>query len=357
MIPDILTHLDQMTYQDRVFIIFAFVISVLLLAVFVFAIYTIHLRLRNTRRAEHWARLEAMWEPLLLDYIAEARPREEILAQIPEEESLHFVDYLQRFVERLEGSEADLIKRLAEPYLDSIVGRTQGGDPPRRARAVRTIGELGLQQHPQALIRALDDESPLVAMIAARALTNKAFPEYTKAVLDKLYRFEGWSQNYLVSMLASVGTELAPALRQTMEDADSGDRVRAIAADTLRALNDLQAADIAARLLATESDRELLAACLRLIQAVGRSEHLAVVRQLAAAEDSVVRAQALKALGLLGGEEDWPLLRQGLDHESNWVALSAAQGLDSAGGIQILHEVLRAGHPRANLLKQVLSSS
>ncbi|MFC1619705.1 HEAT repeat domain-containing protein [Candidatus Neomarinimicrobiota bacterium] len=357
MIQEIIQHLDSLTPQDRLFIIFAFVISILLVAVFVFALYIVYLRLRNVRIAEQWARMEAKWEPLLLDYITEERSRDEILSEIPREESLHFVDYLQRFAERLQGSEAALLKQLAAPYLNSIAERTKGGDPPRRARAVRTIGALGLQQHSEALIDALEDESPLVAMIAARALTDKEYPEYAEAVLDKLHRFDTWSQSYLVSMLASVGPEITPALRHTLADPEKSVQVRAVAADALRSLNDLEAGDIAAQVLDSESDMNLVAAALRLIQIVGRPEHLTIVRKLALSEEFVVRAQALKALGLLGGEEEWPLLREGLEHDSNWVALNAAQGLTSAGGKQILYEILQSGHQRSDLVRQVLTSA
>lgn len=356
MYQEIIRYLDGLTHQDRLYIIFAIVIGILLVAVFVFAIYTIHLRLRNVRRAEQWARMEAAWEPLLLDFLTEERSQDEVLGEIPREESLHFVDYLQRFAERLQGKEMAMVKQLAVPYLASIAERTKGGDTPRRARAVRTIGALGLQHYPEALIDALDDESPLVAMIAARALADKEFPEYAQPVLDRLHRFDTWSQSYLVSMLASVGHTMAPALRELLADPARTYRARTVAADVLRALNDLEAGDIAAQLLESESDRDLLAAALRLLQHVGRPEHLAAIRKLATSTDYVIRAQALKALGLLGGEEDLPLFSAGLEHESSWVAMNAAQGLMTACGKHILYAILESGHPRTDLVKQVLTS-
>ena len=299
--------------------------------------------------------MEAKWEPLILDLLTGVQSAEDVKKQVREQESLYFLDFLQRFAQRLRGTEATVITQLAESYLPMLAKRAKDADPPRRARAIRTLSILGLEPYTETVLAALDDPSPLVAMIAARALARKDHPQYAEAILDRLHRFEDWSQNFLVSVLTSMGPGVTPALRRTLVDRDKLPRVRAVAADALRDLNDLAVGDQAARVLETETDRDLLAATLRLVGVVGRPEHLDPVRRLCRSDDFVVRASAFGALGHLGSSEDLPLLRSGIDDDSQWVALQAARGLREAGGEQMLDELMTAGRSRSTLAREILA--
>ena len=127
-----------------------------------------------------------------------------------------------------------------------------------------------------------------------------------------------------------------------------------VAADALRALNDLQAGDLAAQVLETHLDRDLAAACLRLLAEVGRPEHLEPVRRLCLSPDFVIRAQALRALGTLGSPEDLPLFGAGMEDETTWVALQAARGLLAVGGEHVLLGLAAAELPGSELARQVL---
>lgn len=307
------------------------------------------------RTAERWQRMEARWEPLILDLLTGELSAEEVKKQVRKQEALYFLDYLQRFALRLRGTEAAIITQLAAAYLPLLAERAKDADPPRRARAIRTLSVLGLEPYAETVRAALDDPSPLVAMIAARALARKDNPEYAEAILDRLHRFEDWSQNLLVSMLTSMGPNVTPALRRTLDDRDKIPRVRAVAADALRDLNDLAVGDEAAQVLETETDRDLLAATLRLLGVVGRPEHLDPVRRLCRSDDFVVRANAFGALGRLGSNEDLSLLRSGIDDDSQWVALQAARGLREAGGEQLLEELMTAGRSRSTLAREILA--
>jgi len=350
----VIPFLKELILKDQVFLVLGISIAISLILVFLLALSTVYLRLRNIRKAKRWQRLESEWEPIVLDFLVGERTPEAVRDQIKQKDSLYFLDFLLRFAQRLRGYETDAIAQLAEPYLPALVARTKAGDPPRRARAIRTLSLLGLESHPEAVLAALDDPSPLVAMIAARALARKEHPEYAEAILDKLHRFENWSRSYLASMLASIGPEVAPDLRKTLANPGKLPGVRAVAADALRALNDLQAGDQATRLLRTETDRDLVAATLRLLAEVGRSEHLEPVRRLCLSPDFVIRAQALRALGTLGGPEDQPLFGAGLEDETPWVALQAAQGLLAVGGEHLLLGLAAAELPGSELARQVL---
>ncbi|UCH62874.1 MAG: HEAT repeat domain-containing protein [Fidelibacterota bacterium] len=347
-------YLKELILKDQIFVFLAGTIAVSLVLVVLFALFTIYLRLRNIRRAEHWRRMETGWEPAILDFLARERTQDEIRQLVGPNESFYFLDFLLRFAQRIRGEEATALHQLAEPYLPALVLRIQKGDPPRRARAVLTLSALGLERYSEAIVTALDDQSPLVAMIAARALAERDHPEHALAILERLHRFENWSQNYLASMLTSMGPEASPALRKTLLDPGRNPWVRAVAADALRSLNDLEAGDLVARVLETETDRDLLAASLRLLREVGSPEHLEPVRRLCLSSDFVIRAQALRVLGSLGSPEDLPLFGAGMEDETPWVALQAARGLLAVGGEYMLRKLAVADLPGSELARQVL---
>lgn len=350
-----LPYIKGLILKDQIFLVLAITIAVSLLLVIVFAIFTVYLRYQNMRKAKRWRLLEAEWEPLVLDYLVEERTGEEVRDKIRADDRFFFVDFLLRFAQRLQGHEADAIARLAEPYLSSLAQRLEKGDPTSRARAIRTLSILGLESYAENIKEALDDPSPLVAMIAARALARRGRPEYAEAILGMLHRFADWSQGFLVSLFTSMGSSVIPSLRNSLSDSQKTPRVRSVAADALQELHDLEAGDLASKILDTEEDRELRAACLRLLRVVGRPEHLPPIRQLAQSPDFVIRAHAFRALGTLGTEEDLATLRAGIGDESPWVALQAARSLKHAGGEQMLLDLAHADSSEGLLAKQVLT--
>ena len=131
--------------------------------------------------------------------------------------------------------------------------------------------------------------------------------------------------------------------------------VRAVATDALRELNDLASVPVALELMATESDRELVAGCLRILRQLGHVEHVPAVRALTDSPDPVIRAAAVAAAGALGGETEVPLMQDKLDDPSFWVSLEAARGLMALGATETLERLARSGGPWSMLARQVLS--
>ena len=229
----VLPYLKELILRDQIFIVLGITIAFSLLLVIIFALYTVHLRLRNMRKARRWQRLEAEWEPIILDYLTGDKTEDSTHARITRKDHLYFLDFLLRFSERLRGAEADAITRLAEPYLPSLIKHATKGDPTQRARAVRTFSNLGVARYAENIKGALDDPSPLVAMIAARALARKDHPEYASALLDRLHRFANWSQSFLTSLLTAMGPAAALPLRQTLKNPEKIPLIRTVAADAL----------------------------------------------------------------------------------------------------------------------------
>jgi HEAT repeat protein len=312
------------------------------------------LRLRSDRRDARRAVLSERWQRALLDAVAEPEKASTLHGLVAANRRLHFVGFVLEFARRMRGDEAVFLRTLVRPYLHLVAERFQSERMEVRARAVQTLGSLGLPDHEDLVIAALDDPSPLVAMVAARALAKEEEPRYAEPLLAKVHRFGDWNRPYLASMLAAMGPQVAPGLRRALADGHSKPWTRAVMAEALRLQGDFEAGDVAAEVLKTAEERDLVVAVLRLLADVGRPAHLPSLRALVTSHDGVVRAQALRALGRLGGEGDLPALVNALDDEFTWAALYAARGVRESGGRGILLDAAASESRRGRLALQVL---
>lgn len=342
---------------DLILLAVSIATAVLLAVSVTLVIVVAGLRMHNERRALHDARVHARWEPVLLDVLAGAAAIDDIIAAVRPGEGRSFLEFLFRYARLLSGEDRAAVSEIARPFLGHLQSELRSRAAERRARAVQLLSTLDLDGQAATVLDALHDPSPLVAMVAARALAKKDHPEHIDAVLGSLHRFDLWNPNFLASMLASVGIQVAPSLRRFLSDPEGDPRVRAVAGDALRLLGDPAAADAAAAVLGTERDRELRAAALRLLEAVGRPAHLAAVRAVLSSPDFVLRAHAASALGRLSSGEDTPLLEKAVHDPSPWVALHAGRALAGSGRLEFLQDLAHAPHPRAKLAREVLAEA
>jgi HEAT repeat protein len=333
----------------------ALVVGALILMALAFAAYAVYLRINSDRRQRLWEQLSARWEEPVLLALSDPASAAKVHELVAPEHRLHFVRFALEYARRLKGEEHRVLQMLAEAYLAPIAERAASREVEIRTRAVQTLGTLGLPRYAPEVVKALDDPSPLVAMVAARALASSEYPEHAAGVLRHLHRFEGWSRSFMASMLAAVGPAAAPALRASLGDGREAPWVRAVAAEALTMLKDFDSADVAAVVVATESDRELVASALGLLAEVGTPEHVVAVRARCASPDNVVRAHALDALGVLGEAGDIPRLLGAMSDPSPWVAIHAARSLRAAGGRYLLQDLSDSDHFRAPLARQVLA--
>ncbi len=311
------------------------------------------LRLRNDAKARRWTALEARWEARTLQVLTDLEPAEHLFALVEKRDRLPFLGFLLRFARRLTGQERKRVDELAAPYLDGILPQLESRVPERRARAIQTLTILGRRRYASQVEQALDDPSPLVAMVAARSLARRESPDFADLILQRLHKFGHWRPSFLASMLASIGPAVAPALRKALASPSYDDQVRAVAADALRELNDYAAADVAVGVLPDTSDRELLVAALGLLGHVGRTEHAPAIRRHVDANEPIVRSRAIAALGHIGAPDDGPRLIRAFDDPSPWVALRAAEAMYDARE-PALARLAESDHPRAPLARQML---
>lgn len=320
-----------------------------------FAVFAIGLRFANDSRTRRWNRLNGRWEPAMLEVLGGAAEPEAVFDRVDDKDGVHFLTFLLRYARLLRGDEQEMLSAVAAPYLPLVLPRVRRGSSESRGNAVLMLARMGMPEYADVVAEALNDKSPIVSMIAARSLFRPGHEKYFPAVLEHLPRFTAWSRSFLAGMLAAGGWQAAPLLREIMRDKSEPPLVRAVACDALRELNDLDAVPLAVELLADETDRELVAGSLRIIKQLGHSEHVPVARALVSAEDPVIRATAVAALGSLGGAAEIPLLHDKLDDPSFWVSLEAARGLLALGERDALETIAESDGQWSTLASQVLS--
>jgi HEAT repeat protein len=300
-------------------------------------------RFRNNRTRAEWERRERLWEPILLRIFAGQATDEELHRAVPPADRLYLIDYLLRFAHRLSGDEHQTLERLAAPYLPEIAGRVSRRDPEFRARAIQTLAALGLDRYGPVVAEALDDPSELVAFVAARSLARPAAARFGPEVLAKLGRFHQWRPSFLASMVAQFGPEIGAVLRATLGDAREEPGVRVVAAEALKELHDLAAADVAATALADSDDSNLRVALLGLLMDVGHHRHLDRVRPFVTSSEPAIRARAYATIARIDGKTDLGTIRAALQDSSPWVAIRVIEALRSVGATEAL--LALADHP------------
>ncbi|SHK72309.1 HEAT repeat domain-containing protein [Rhodothermus profundi] len=319
-------------------------------------VLAILLRIRNDRLQQTRKQLEAMWRPLLMKVLMGECPPAELQQRIAPAHRFFFLEFVYRYARRVQGQDFQTLCLLARPFLPYIRDELKKAAPEERARRLQILGLLGFEDYQEDLIAALDDPSPLVAIVAFRQLARGDRPEFAPLLVAKLDRVRHFSHEMLASLLASMGGCVLPPLREILRDPSQPAWRRAIAANVLARLNDATAGPLAAQALQTpELPGALLVALLRLLGTVGTPEMLPVLRVYLTHPEEEVRAEAVRALGQIGGSQAVPLLVKALDDPSPWVAFFAAAGLRRAGQNTLLRQIANSKHPRHDLVRQVLA--
>ncbi len=261
------------------------------------------------------------------------------------------LELITQYARALDGPERANLERVAAPYLDALDELKEDDDPYRRAYALDILGELGFEQTRAKIVNGLNDESGLVAMVAARALARHGNPEYVPFIPQRIDTFENWSGPYLASLLTSFGAGAAPPLRKLAMDTSKPARFRSVALQALRTLNDMDSVEPAAK--------PVQADLVRLLVALVRPDHLRVIRPHAQASAPHLRAAAVRAVSYLSDRRtsDVELVSRALDDPSPWVALQAAHGLVALGRSDELAELAASSSPRADLAAEVLEAN
>ena len=348
------SHFEKLPRLEMALQVLILTIVFLLILTLIIAMGVVLLRIKNNVIAKRYSRLEQSWEGQIMDYLSADGVDLKPIA-IRKADRLFFVQYLYRFASRLRGQELQIIKDLARPHLPMVARKLQSGYPELRARNINILATLGFPEFIQPIIEALNEDAPIVKMAAARILADSNYPEHIGLIMPVLSSFDEWSLNFLASMLAGMGPEIASRLREELLNPEGSVRVRIASAEALRRMGDLAAPDIAVQVLEFGLDPELSASCLKILRDMGTPRHRPLLLGLVASPVEVIRIHAMSALGSVGSIKDSNTLRKGLDDPSAWVALQAARSMGHLNATELLEAIARSDHPRAAIARQILA--
>ena len=351
------SHFENLPRLDLALQILILTVVFILVITVIIAVGVLLLRIKNNWNARRFKRLEESWEGQVMEVLSSDESVEMPLLRLKRRDRDFFVQYLYRFASRLRGRELEMIKALAKPHLDMIANKLDRGYPELRARNVNILATLGFPEYIEPIIESLRDGAPIVKMAAARILAHPDYPQHIDLILPELASFDEWSMNFLASMLAEMGAEAAPRLREAFQDSQGSLRVRIAAAEALRRIGDLRAADLAEEVLKTETDPELNVACLKILKQLGTPRHRSQLLELTHSHEQIIRLHALAAMGAIGSEEDIPVLQNALGDPSRWVVLQAARALAQIKSLDFLKTLAESGQINSSVAQQVLAEA
>ncbi|MEY4642479.1 MAG: hypothetical protein RLZZ227_2473 [Pseudomonadota bacterium] len=346
---------DKTSFEHQTLFFLGTSVVVLFLLALCFALFALLLRRGHNQRELLWKRLHELWDKDILNVLSGDMSPAEFLKLVRHEDELDFVRYLMPYGWRLRGSDLVTLKSLALHYLPHVAPRLQARDAGVRIWAMNVISVFGMPEYEQAAFAALQDKSPAVAMAAATALLAQKHVSYIPRVMDHFHRFDKWNLHKLASLLSGMGPDAIPLLENIYLDPARPVRTRIIAAQALINYADYPVADSAADQLGTDQDPELIVATLRLLREVGQQYHSVAVRAICNAPLEFLRVNALRTLRALCTSEDYAIFLRALDDPSPWVARQAVYGMKDLGGHAALEQLVRDGHPRAALVRQILA--
>lgn len=305
-------------------------ISAALLSGIVLLLLTSILLFRRNRLADRLRRQRIIreWTPLLDQSVCGTLPP---LPSLSRREHVVFLYLWNEFYEsRGETMTAPLVRvarTVGTPHL--AIELLQSRLLSRRILAVITLGRLQERSAWAQISPLLTHHNSFLAFTAAQALLRINAEAALPLLVPILGRRKDWSPLNIVSMLNSVGRELASevlAKAAVQGDADVGPRL-------IRYLPVTQCSHglpVLRQFLSEHSpSANMLAACLFVFGEFRNPEDLPMVRRHLTNPAWYVRVQAATALGKLGTAEDEERLIALFDDEQWWVRYRAGEALAS----------------------------
>lgn len=348
---------DPGSAEHWVLLVLSDSILVLTLLTLLFAALAISLRVQHYRHERLWKGLQKKWGNDILNVLSGETSATEYRKLVEKGEELDFVRFLASYAYRLRGSDLDVLSGLARDYLPFVIKRLRHKSPGVRIWAINVISLFGMPQYEVEMARLLEDRNSAVAMFAATSLLSHKCVQYIEPILRQFPRFQKWNVNALANLLVTIGPSVVPMLMKIYADRSSPLQTRVVIAEALGRCGAYAAADSGVRVLANESNRDLLIATLHMLGNVGMEEHLEQIRLCCASPDDVLRINAMQTMRKLGTQDDVPLFRKSLEQDGNiWVARQAALALKQFGDTSTLKKIAGNNqHPRSALTRQVLA--
>jgi len=290
------------------------------------------IQLRRDRQNRHRIARYQAWETDLAAYLFSGESTPRAFPRIAKEDRQLFQKFLTRYHATLAGKEAEDLRVL---YLNlgvhqSLPRRLKHRQTAVRAQAAQEVGIFRLGEHLEAVVPLLDDPVPYVTHLAAQALTLNGDLRFAQPVVDWVLREERYQRERLLRVLEGFGPDLLPWLEAHLEPPGVAPEPWILFA-LLAGSHRHRESEPRLLELITNSDVDIQASALKALAALADPLTYARVEPLARHEAWPVRAQAAKALGLIGGPDAIPALIALTSDPIYEVRRNAAQGMADLG--------------------------
>ena len=263
-------------------------------------------------------------------------------------QTLLLAETAQEFAALVRGGDARRIQQaLSDVGLDRRLRDVlRRGSPDARASAAESLALFPGRSTGDALIGASGDRSPAVRLAALRALIALGEAPPLSALLAALRQADADHSLLLTELLAALGPEHAPAMREALADPARPLQVRLALAAALGAAGDYGALPGLSQ--AAGSPEPLLrAAAVRAMGALAHPVSEPLIRLAIDDPDWEVRAEAVEAVGRARLSSLGPALQRRLKDEVWYVRFKASQALAALGdpGVARLEAASRSKNP------------
>ena len=311
-------------------------------------IFALGHRLYQVRHRMARARIVAAYMDSIIELLAgevSAAKRREFIAALPTgaTDRAIVIELLLSSVAKVRGeARATATRVLEEAGLTTYyLRRLRKRAVRERALAAEMLGEMRAISAKHALLAALRDRSPVVRVVAARALGKLGQPAAVPKLLAE-YASGRLPSGIVSTSLLHLGPAAGPALQTRLHDGDP--RVRALAARLIGLLDWTPAAGDLVALLGDDdaATRVEAAASLGRLGTENATEPL-LARLSDASPDA--RVAAAEALGRLGDPDSCAGLAAALEDPRHEVRAAAASALVALGapGLRMLADITRRG--------------
>jgi HEAT repeat protein len=297
------------------------------------------IQVRRDRLARFRVSCFRRWEEEMVQYLYWQGAEGPAFTFLRRQERQLFIAFLVKVLGVLAGAESEKVQVLYHRFelgeglarrLDSPFARVRG-------LAALEVGHFRIHAHYPALLRMLEDPVPHVAHAAARSLAATRALRFAEPVLGWMLNQDVFQRDRLVWLLESFGPGLLSWMEQRL---DSDPRLQEFYAMLVGSFRSHPAMARTLALLRGGS-LEAQAAALKALGSLGDPETYREALPFAEHENWILRAQAAKVLGHLGGDSAVPSLAALLRDPVFDVRRNAAYALSQLGqpGIQLLERV------------------
>lgn len=289
------------------------------------------------RREKHIKNFEKLIVPTIRGYVEGLVTEKAALAAMRKDPP----EALSLLIHFAHAIEPELRPRLKPLFtglilIEDEISALETGKIKRRLTAAERLGFLPTKDSSTALIKALDDETPVIRLCAARSLAIQGRTEAIIPILKSLDLPTELDNRREAETISDYGDSAVPALLSILENTNKkySSNATIVAARSLGMLKSKEAVQPLIGLLKHPKDSLRLCAA-RALGEIGDPAAISPVAALANDPAWRVRKKAVKAMGKLNADQQIPRLTNALSDSSWWVRFAAAQALHSLGQIGI----------------------